>query len=165
LYAVQIPASQIAAFMPGEDIVVHSALFETFVLDASVVPLFADAMITTGAVTPNGTAVIDLANPLDGQHFVGQDGDFAPLFARHPRQLARIIREGIASGAIENIFLVLRLPTTAPFPGVSGQPPQIGLSLSAPLFGRSFMSADGVTFNRFAPANFRFSLVLAKQPE
>ena len=41
--------------MPDERIVVHSALFDTFVVDASVVPLFSEAMLTTGIVNPDGS--------------------------------------------------------------------------------------------------------------
>jgi hypothetical protein len=164
-YAVAIPAAQIAAFMPDDRVVVHSALFDTFLVDASTTPVFAKAMITTGVVNADGTATIDMDNPLDGEtFFVGQDGDAAPLFARRPRQLANIIRQGIARGEISHVFLVLQIPTTTPYPGVSGQPPVVGLSTTAPIFGLSFLSNDGVTFTRRTDFNFRFSLVLSERP-
>ena len=166
-YAVGIPAAQIAALLPGEDILVHSALFDTFLVDASVVPVFSEALITTGTINPDGSASIDLANPLDdAKIFVGQDGDFSPLFAKRPRQLGQMIRRGIAEGEIENVFLVLRIPTTTPYPGVSGQPPLVGLNNTGTLFGLSYISNDaGVSFSRVSTFNFRFSLVVAAQPE
>jgi hypothetical protein len=166
-YAVRVPASQIAAFLPDERIVVHSALFETFVVDASTVPVFAEAMITTGTINPDGSAAIDLARPLDKDRiFVGQDGDFSPMFVKAPRFLGFKIRRGIERGEIENLFLVIRIPTTTPYPGVSGQPPLVGLNTSGTIFGNSFVSSDGgVTFTPRTDLNFRFSLVLAAKPD
>ena len=88
-----------------------------------------------------------------------------PLFAKRPRQLARTIRRGIGEGEIENVFLVLRIPTTMPYPGVSGQPPLVGLNNTGTLFGLSYISNDaGVNFSRVSTFNFRFSLVVAAQP-
>ena len=127
-YAVQVPASQIAAITPGELLVAHSVLFNTRVLDASTTPKFAEAMLTTGVVNADGTATIDLAHPLErDSNFVGQDDDFSPFFLKRPRLTGNRIRQGVDSGEIQNLFLVLRLPTTAPFPGVSALPPLIGL--------------------------------------
>ncbi len=165
-YAVAVPASQIAAIAPGEPLAVPSVLFDTAVVNASTVPLFSEAMLTTGVINPDGTATIDLVNPLDKvQNFVGQDNDFSPFFLKRPVRIGQKIREGVASGEIENLFLVLRVPTTTPFPGVSGLPPLIGLSGSGTLFGLSFTSVDsGATFTLVPNFNFRFSLVLSKLP-
>jgi hypothetical protein len=161
-YAVRVPAADVSAVNPGGDILAHSALFETFLVDASTVPVYAEAMLTTGTVNANGTATIDLLEPLDREElFVGQDSDAAPLFLKNPHELGRRIRRGIDNGEIQNLFLVLRLPTATPFPGVSAQPPLIGLSTAAPILGRSYLSTDGVTFTPTATFNFRFSLVLA----
>jgi hypothetical protein len=95
---------------------------------------------------------------------VGQDNDFSPLFVQHPRQTARRIRRGIENGEITHVFLVLRIPTTTPYPGVSGQPPLIGLNTTGTLFGLSFISSDGVSFTPVTTLNFRFSLVLSATP-
>ena len=119
--------------MPDERIVVHSALFETHVVDASTVPIFSEVMLTTGTINPDGSAAINLSDPLDSDEmFVGQETDFSPFFVKQPRRLANKIRRGIARGEIQNLFLVLRIPTTTPYPGVSGQPPLIGLNVTAP---------------------------------
>jgi|SRR5262245_15249544 len=167
LYAVQIPASQIAAVNPGGDILIQGVAFDTFVLDASVSPVYAKAVLTTGTV--NGTAVtIDLDHPLAQKNgFVGQDNDFAPFYFTFPRLLGAVVKNGIESGAIQNLFIVLQIPTTTPFPGVSGQAPLIGLdgvppgmTNDVPIFGLSFTSADGgATWTRSPTFNFRFSLV------
>jgi hypothetical protein len=165
-YAVQFPASQIAAINPGGDLLIQEGAFDTFVTDASVVPVFAEATLTTGTVS-GSTAKLDLAHPLARQTgFIGQDDDFAPFFFPAPDALGRLVRTKIAHGDIQNLFLVLRLPN-APFPGVSGQPPFILLdggnsTNDVPIYGLSYTSPDGVTFTRNNTFNFRFSLIVAK---
>jgi hypothetical protein len=161
-YAVAIPAARVAAYRPGEAIAVHSALFSTTVVDASVVPRFSEAMLTTGLINADGSASIDLDSPLErSENFVGQEGDVSPLFISRPRILGRRIRQGIDNGTIQNLFLVLRAPTETPFPGVSGQPPLVGLSSTAPISGLSFVSVDGATFTPLPTLDIAFSLVLA----
>jgi hypothetical protein len=84
--------------------------------------------------------------------------------------LGQVVRAKIASGEIQNLFLVLRLPTTTPFPGVSGVPPLIGLdggnaTNDVPIFGLSYTSDDGgATFNQVTNFNFRFSLIVTAAP-
>jgi hypothetical protein len=165
-YAVRIPAAQIAAVNPGEDILIHSGLFNSFLVDASVSPVWAEALLTTGTIDATGaTASIDLAHPLARKtSFLAQDSDFAPFHFATPRLLGHVVREGIANGTIQNLFLVLKLGNP-PFAGISGQPPLIGLSSAAPILGLSYLSDDGgVTFNRVNNFNFMFSLVLADVP-
>jgi hypothetical protein len=172
LYAVQIPASQITAVNPGGGLLIQGVAFDTGVADASVVPVFAKAMLTTGTV--NGTSVtIDLANPLvEKNNFVGQDDDFAPFYFRAPRAIGAAVLKGIERGEIQNLFIVLQLPTTTPFPGVSGLPPFIGFDGAgppngqpndAPIFGLSFFSFDGgATWFQNRGFNIRFSLIVSK---
>jgi hypothetical protein len=165
-FAVQIPASQISAVNPGGDLLIQAGAFDTFVLDASVVPTFAEATLTTGTIS-GSTATLDLAHPLARQtRFVGQDDDFAPFYFPFPDLLGRLVRTKIARGDIQNLFLVLRLSKSPP-PGVSAAPSLIGLdggvtNNDVPIYGLSFSSADGVTFNRSNTYNFRFSLIVAK---
>ncbi|MEA2600465.1 MAG: hypothetical protein QOF89_1457 [Acidobacteriota bacterium] len=168
-YAVQIPASQISAVNPGGDVVIQEGTFDTFHFDASVVPTFAEAILTTGTVS-GATATLDLAHPLARQTgFIGQDNDFAPFYFPFPSVLGKVVRKKIDKGEIQNLFLVLRLPTTTPFPGVSGLPPLIGLdggnaTNDVPIFGLSYISPDGVSFTRVTNFNFRFSLVVDAAP-
>jgi len=168
LYAVQVPASQITAANPGGDIVIQGVAFDTIVANASVVPVFANAVLTTGTVN-GATATIDMAHPLAQKSgFVGQDNDLAPFYFTFPRTLGAVVQKGIERGAIQNLFIVLQVPTTTPFPGVSGQPPFIGLDggvavNDAPLFGFSFISIDGgATWSQVPNFNFRFSLIVSK---
>lgn len=167
VYAVRIPAAQIAAINPGQELLAHSALFNSFIIDASVAPVWAEAMLTTGTVDAAGNIIsIDLEHPLARKEsFLAQDSDFAPFHFRFPRTLGNRIREGTnPGGTIENLFLVLREPPP-PFAGVSGQPPLIGLNATAPILGLSYLSTDGgVTFTRRTDLNFMFSLVLAEVP-
>jgi hypothetical protein len=172
MFAVQIPASHITAVNPGGGLLIQGVAFDTGVDDASVVPVFAKAMLTTGTV--NGTMVtIDLAHPLaEKNNFVGQDDDFAPFYFRAPRAIGAAVLKGIERGEIENLFIVLQLPTTTPFPGVSGQPPFIGFDGAgppngqpndAPIFGWSFFSFDGgANWFRNQGFNIRFSLIVSK---
>jgi hypothetical protein len=169
MYAVQVPASQIAAINPGEDILVQGVSFNTAVVDASVAPVFAQATLTTGVINPDNTATINLATPLEKTTgFLGQDNDFAPFYFKSPKSLGNKVRTGIANGTIQNLFIVLQIPTTAPFPGVSGQPGLIGLdggvvNNDAPIFGFSFVSDNGgATWTRNLTFNFQFSLVLSE---
>ena len=158
-YAVRIPAAQVTALSPST---IHTGLFNTFVANASVVPVFARAQLTTGSVNPGtGVATINTATPLREQApFVGQDGDFAPLYFSNPTALTSQIMTGISGGTITDLFLVLQLPTTLPFPGVSGFPPFIGLDLG-PSSGTSYFSTTGTTFS---PTSFNFMFALGTTP-
>jgi hypothetical protein len=165
-YAVQFPASQISAL--GDNALLQEGAFEVFLADASVVPVFAEAMLTTGTVT-GATATLDLAHPLARDtRFIGEENDFSPFYFPLPRPLSRQVMRKIERGEIQNLFLVLRLPTTAPFPGVSAFPPFIGLDggnavNDVPIFGLSWASEDGVTFDK-VNFNFRFSLIASQAP-
>jgi matrixin len=171
LFAVQIPASQITSVNPGGGLLIQGVAFDTGVADASVVPVFAKAALTTGTV--NGTSVfIDLDHPLaEKNNFVGQDGDLTPFYFRAPRAIGAAVLKGIERGEIQNLFIVLQVPTTTPFPGVSGQPPFIGFDggppngqpNDAPIFGLSFSSTNGgATWSRNQNFNIRFSLIVSK---
>ncbi len=165
-YAVQFPASQIASINPGGDLLIQAGAFDTLELDASVVPVFAEAMLTTGTVS-GSTATLDLAQPLARQtNFIARESDFSPFYFPLPDLLGRLVRQKIARGDIQNLFLVLRVPTP-PYPGVSAKPPYIlvdggNATNDVPIFGLSFTSPDGVTFTRNNSFNFRFSLIVAK---
>src|SRR5262249_16229054 len=95
LFAVQIPDSHITAANPGGGLLIQGVAFDTGVADASVVPVFAKAMLTTGTV--NGTTVtVDLAHPLvEKNNFVGQDGDLSPFYFRAPRAIGAAVLKGI----------------------------------------------------------------------
>jgi hypothetical protein len=165
-YAVRIPASQIMAIAPGEDIYIHAAAFETLLADASVVPLFAEATLATGSVS-GATATVNLADPLETtSSFLAADNDFAPFYFKNPHELGKRVKREIEKGRITDLFLVLRLPQ-APFPGVSAFPPFIGLDggvavNDVPIFGLSYTSDDGVTFNQVGNFNFRFQLIVSE---
>jgi hypothetical protein len=169
IYAVRVPASEITALLASvpatSRVSLNSLLFDTIVLDASVVPVFAKVMLTTGSINPDTTANIDLLNPLAVESgFVAQDTDFAPFFLHEGEEIAETVRAGIAAGTISDLFMVLQIPS-APFPGVSGQPPLIGLSTQAPILGRSYLSIDGgATFTRRNDLNFRFSMGWSEVP-
>ncbi len=161
LFAMQIKASQITAINPGGEILIQGVAFDTNVFDASTVPVYAKAMLTTGVENPDNTVSIDLANPLEVKNgFVGQDGDLAPFYFKNPWSLGRKVQNGIADGSIQNLFIVLQVPTTIPYPGANGQPPLIGLSSTGPTPSMSHTSVNGgITWDRNLAFNYRFSLV------
>jgi hypothetical protein len=119
----------------------YALLFDTAVLDASVAPQFASALLTRGTVSPDGTtASIDLDAPLvSTTGFLGQDNDFAPFYLEEGHALAKQVEQEIVAGTLTSLFIV-------------------------PIFGQSFVSTDGTTFNRVANFNFRFSLGLVEKP-
>ena len=162
LYAIRIPASQITAINPGGDILIQGVTYDTIVVDDSVPAIYANAYLTTGVVSPDTTsATINLVTPLQQTSgFLGQNDDFAPFHFQEPHDLGRTVLEGINNGSIQNLFIVLQVPTTLPYPGVSGQPPLVGLSNSTAPNLFSYQSADGgVTWVRRNTLNFRFSLI------
>lgn len=168
-YAVRIPASQIQQLNPGPGFLIHGALYDTEVVDASTPVLFSEAILAVGTVNADGSAAtINLASPLrKAAPFLAQSDDFAPFFYEDAHELGKTVLEGVANGTITDLFLVLRVPSTTPFPGISGRPPLIGLdggvaSNDVPIFGLSYTSTDGVTFSRNSTFNFRFSLVLSE---
>jgi Matrixin len=177
-YAVRVPKEQLQAIIaqtnstnPGHDVLAQAMAFHTAVSipgigapsgATGIAPVFAEATLTTG--TSNGaTATLNMATPLARvTGFAGQHDDFSPLYFQEPQDLGRRIRDGIASGAIQNLFMVLRLPTTPLsnkelvifFDG--GAP-----NNDAPILGLSYYSFDGATFFQDLNFNYRFSLILS----
>lgn len=163
--AVRFPAADILAADPGTGITLTNGLLRTHVADSSVVPIFAQALLATGSIDPGtGNAIINLAHPLRREApFVGEDGDFTPFFFDAPAALTAQVLHAIAHGTITDIFLVLQVPTTPTFPGVSGLPPLVGLDGNPP-FGFSYRSDDGgVTFTPVTNFNLQFALSLSPQ--
>jgi hypothetical protein len=166
-YAVAFPSSQLLPLVtsvPG--VLFQAGLYDTHVVDASVPVVFAKVWLAKGTINPDGTANIDLANAYASQTtFVAQDTDFAPFYFKNPHDLSEILRADILAGSVPNLFLVIQIPGTLPFAGVSGQPPLVGLNNTPTVFGLSFLSNDaGVTFNRVTTFNFRFSLIASEAP-
>jgi hypothetical protein len=145
-YAVRVPGQQLLDAAGGKRFALHSADFFTFVLDASTLPRFAEAMLTTGRALPDGTAEIDLDHPLARiGPFLAQEADFAPFYFPNPLALGLGVEAGLRLGFIDSLFLVLRVPTAIPYPGPSGFAPVIGVD-GPPLNGLSYRSLDGHTF-------------------
>jgi Matrixin len=164
-YIVRVPLKPIVDAL-GDDFLVQAALFDTFVADASVVPKFSEALIATGKVDTTGAiTAINIDRPVIRKtNFIGADNDFAPLFLRHPRVTGRQLAKGFTNGEYDSVFLMLRLPKETPFPGASALPPLVGISNIAPVSGNSYVSDDGVNFQRVTTLDFRFSLSFSQAP-
>ena len=157
MYAVRFPGADVLADLTA-GAKLHTALFGTFVSDASVVPVYEDAMLTTGTLNGDGTAAIDITSPLRSKSpFVGQASNETPFFFNGVTGLSNQVETLLSADPTLDLFLMLELPA-GPFPGPSGTAPLVGLDVAGP-FGNSFISDDaGVTFNP-VPFNFQFSLV------
>ena len=131
--------------------------YYTGVADSATVPIFPRALLTTGHVEGEISA-IELEHPLvEVADFVGQDGDFAPLYVAEPQDLAERMWHAMDEDATSDFFMVLEWPESGQ--GTRGLPPQIGLDLGqeAGLLGRSYVSFDaGVTFG---PLPFPFNVM------
>jgi hypothetical protein len=168
-YAVRIPASQVTSVLPGTEIWMQGIAYDTLVANASVSPVFAEAVLAKGTINETGSeAFIDLLDPIERTTgFLAQDNDFAYFYFKNPHELGRKMRAATDSGEIQNLFLLLRVPTTTPFPGVSGVPPVIGLDFTFAAgqpgnLGLSYFQNAAGQFIRDTRGNFRFSLILSQ---
>jgi hypothetical protein len=171
-YAVRLTAADITAAVStaSAPLSLYALLFDTAVVDASVPPVFATAVLTRGTANGDGSIVsVDLAHPLaTTTGFLGQDNDFAPFYLNEGHALLKRIRQEVDAGTLSQLFMVLQLPP-APFGGISAMPPLIGLDggvavNDVPIFGQSYVSTDGVTWTQSLTFNFRFSLGLVERP-
>ena len=172
-YAVRIPGEQVLEAAGGEPFAIQSADFFTAVLDHSVVVRFAAAMLTTGHALADGTAEVDLDEPLAViRPFLAQEYDFAPFDLPDSVGLGRSVENGIRRGEIDSLFLVLQVPTEAPFPGFNGLAPIIGVDgpypypgyNDVPIYGLSYRSLDGEVWVQDG-WNYMFRLELSAVPE
>jgi hypothetical protein len=159
LYATRFPNAEVLARLTA-GATLHTGTLATFVVDASVAPVFARASLAAGSLNPDGTASIDLAGPLRTQaSFAGQASDESPFYFALPTLLSGAVETLLSADPATDLFLVLELPA-GPFPGVSGIPPLIGLDTVGPISGNSFISNDGgATFNPVPTFDFAFTLV------
>ncbi|HEX4953918.1 MAG TPA: matrixin family metalloprotease [Thermoanaerobaculia bacterium] len=162
-HALRIPNAELRAAALAGDLVISAAEYLTFSFDESLVPVYAEALLAWGEVFDSGmskTATIDLAHPLRRTwHFAGQNLDYAPYYLEFPRLLGIEVELGAYSSPTKDLFLVLRVPLSTPFPGGDGRPPVVGFSEEDPILGNSYRSADGVTFAQ-QPIDYLFRLVL-----
>jgi hypothetical protein len=160
------PSSYFAVRIHGDDVLdavgagslLQSADFLTFPQKRADVALFAEAMLTSGSVSGSEVEV-EVRKPLARQRwFVGQDGDFTPLYFNRPETLTRNVLRDLGKGKIEDLFLVLRLPASASFFTASGLAPRLGVSTPAN-FGASYVSTDGEHWTPVTTGDLMFRLV------
>lgn len=162
-YVTSVPVQSLLQQFPN-GFGVQGALFETRQGDSSVVPRFDLAAIVPGRVDANGNILqIDMNRPLlKKTDFFALDTDLSPLYALNPKSLAERIRSGYRSGRFDTVFIVLRVPTTTPFPGPSARPPLIGIAAANNPGSFSYLSDDGgQTFDR---VNFGWRFRLSITP-
>jgi hypothetical protein len=171
-YAVRIPTSQVlqAYASVHEKAIIQGGAFMTGAADSSTVPVFGEALFTTGRVNPDGSATLDLQSPLAStKKLVAQEFDFTPFWFPNAPAVSQKVRKGIGNGGIQDLFLVLRVPEDGNFPGFSHTPPLIGrdggvATNDSPIYGYSYTSTDGRTFTRSTDFNFMFKLILSEDP-
>lgn len=185
MYAVRLPAAQLSVVTEHSNTWIQGATFFTAPAGLSSVPIFAQAVITTGHVQTDGTASVNLSQPLFRvEDYVAQDRDFSPLYVDDPMQLTETVRQGLQQGTIDSLFLILQLPLTTP--GPNSEAPQIGLdgfiegliedNDDTPALGLSYISEDGGAtlipaanfISRHTTAvgdfNIMFALILSEWP-
>jgi hypothetical protein len=160
--AVRIPAARYAELTHSRAMPILAALFLTQPADPSAIQRFPGAMLTTGSVNADGTAAVDLANPLVRiGSFVGRDFQLTPIYFEDSRTLGVRVDGAIARGEVSDLFLVLALPSR-PYPGPSNRPPLTGRSCSGVQATNSFYSTDGATFVPLPFCEHVFSLIVAE---
>ncbi len=157
--AVRVPGEEVLAADLGNGIALQSADFFTFPRKRADVALFSKAILAAGSVSASQVK-IDLRRPLASTRwFAGQDGDFTPFYFRSPKYLGWKVLNRLRSGLIEDLFLVLRLPTVQPFPTHSGLAPAVGASRPASR-AMSYISTDGLNWTPVTEFDFLFRLIM-----
>jgi hypothetical protein len=141
IYAERFLNADVLAQMDAGS-VVTSAQFHTEVLDSSVVPKFKRAGLFLGRVNADGTAAVDLTQPIFAKsNFVGQEDDLAPVYLFSSVLQNLTLRAKLKADPTLDVFLVLEANNQFET-GSSGLPPLLGLSLDT-IPGRSFFSSNG----------------------
>ena len=163
--AVRIPLSQVQGVDFGNGVYIHAMTFPTISFDASQVPVFEAAYLAAGVDNGDGTASIDLQNPLETEApYVGQSEDDGPVHFNRSIALGLQTLRLLANRGQE-LFMVLKAGPN-PLPGANGFPPAYGVDVIDPSlgevnFGTSYFSVDGgVTFNNIGNFNVPFRLVV-----
>jgi hypothetical protein len=166
LLALRIPREEVMAIASGRGLLVQAALFGTFPWISSEVAVFDGAMITTGRISVNGQATIEVAHPLARQTpFIGLDFDHTPLYVNNALALGEHVQRELPA-LQKDLFLVLAVSNVIDpaYPGISRY--GVLFDLLAPdslRRGRSYYSRDGgQTWNAENPnVSYAFSLVVA----
>ncbi len=148
-YAVQFPAEELEDALADGGTLVAGRFHTLSFFARSLVATYEEALLTTGRVSMNGTAELDLDDPwVREAPFAGLEDDFSTLYFPASRGLTDRVRNGLATGDVESLFLVLRVPLDTPFPGVFWVPPLVGSNRSnaEDVRGRAFTSVDDLVF-------------------
>lgn len=171
-FAVRVSASQLNEIVKKGDLVIQAASFDTGVVigRSSALPVFVEATLTTGIINPDGSATLNRDAPLARVgRFISQDNDFGRFYFDDPRTLGQTVRAGVQSGAIKNLFIVLRIPAgnNIVFFRLDGTN-NPNVANDVPLLPNSFRSDPtndptfGIAFRRDFNFNFRFSLQVSE---
>lgn len=132
-----------------------SALVETNVFDASVVPKFKRISLFTGFVDETGVAQLDTRPLRTENNFLGQDADDTPFYFLGARGLSRQVGSILRRNPQLDLFLVVEVENEFDT-GSSGFPPLIAVDVTGP-FGNSFLSRNG---SPLFPINTNFGIQL-----
>lgn len=122
--------------------IMTTGTFRTGVFDASVVGVYKRAGLFLGTLNGDGSASINLAQPLAYEtEFVGQDGDSTPFFFDNAGSVSQYVKAQLAANPALDVFLVLEAKNNFNFAD-DPRPPLLGLQ-SAAGTGNSFLSVAG----------------------
>ncbi|MBO1255648.1 matrixin family metalloprotease [Alteromonas sp. 5E99-2] len=156
VYATRFSNSEVLALLE-DGATLTTALVQTNVLDASVVPMFKRFALVTGTVSEDGTANINTGFAYRSkQNVAAQDADQTPFYLDGAEGLSNRLLNDLSRSPDTDLFLIVEVDDNAPT-GASGLPPLVAVDTDGP-FGNSFLSTDGGAFNPTLGLNFAIQL-------
>ena len=141
-------ADVLALFESGADLT--TGLYHTAHVDASFIPLFDEASIVLGSLSPDGlTADLNFNHKfVRTRDLVGQDNDLTPVYYRNPIKLSKKLERALRNNPDQDLFLVLEVRDGVE--GPTGLDPLVAIDaidgVEVPT-GNSFLSIDGGPFD------------------
>ena len=159
IYAVRFSnASVIEQLESGATLT--TATVNTTAIDASIVPTFANAQLTTGRLLADGT-IADINTNFSFRQtnggFIGDSGDDTPIYFNGGRGLSGRLLNELRRDETLDLFYVVTSQNNF-LTGPSGVPPLVGVDVDGP-FGDSFLSMNGGNFELVDDLNFGIQLL------
>jgi len=142
-----------------------TATVNTGVLDASQVPTFKSAFLTTGRLVADGT-IADVNTGFSfrstGNGFFADTADDTPIFFNGAKGLSQRLINELQRDPSLDLFVVVETENDF-LTGASGIPPLVGVDVDGPAFGDSFLSLNGGNLEVVDTLNFGIQLVFSPE--
>ena len=140
-----------------------TATVNTGVLDASQVPTFKSAFLTTGRLVADGT-IADVNTGFSFRStqngFFADTADDTPIFFNGAKGLSQRLINELQRDPSLDLFVVVETENDF-LTGASGIPPLVGVDVDGPAFGDSFLSLNGGNLEVVDTLNFGIQLVFS----